>query len=267
MQTGMVDVHAHLCFDTLAQERERVAAACEAEMAAVIVGSARYDEGLCALGLASRHKRLFPTIGYHPVEGGTGVDDIIRLARKSSRGIVGIGEVGLDHHWEKDPARRLAQKKVFSRFISLASELGKPLVIRSWDAEAECFEMVRDVDVPVVFHCYSGPRELATQIIGCGFYISFSTQVLFSKSSRKLARDVPLDRMVLETDSPFLSPYGYLRAKGHEDLLKPGFDPEKNYPWNVRFSAEKIAEIKGVGIADVISRTAGNASRIFGLQV
>jgi TatD DNase family protein len=263
----MIDIHAHLCFDTLAKEREKVALECVKAMEAVIVGTARYDECVCALDLCSRHKKFFPTLGYHPAEGGTGIDDIMALARKHRKDIAGIGEVGLDYHWVKDAAQRSAQRAVFSDFIALAEELCKPIVIHSWDAEEECFEMVEDARVPVIFHCYSGGRELAQRIVSRGFFISLSTHVLFSKDHRKLAKDVPLSHMVLETDAPFLSPLNYLKAKGEEHLLKPGFDPQKNYPWNIAFSERKIAEIKGTTVEEVDEITSANAEGIFGLEL
>jgi TatD DNase family protein len=262
----MIDIHAHLCYESLLKEKEKVAAECEKSMRAVIVGTARYDECVCALDLCSRYKKLFPTIGYHPAEGGTGIDFIMELARKHKKEIVGIGEVGLDYHWVKDAAARKAQRAVFSDFIALAEELCKPLVVHSWDAEEDCFEMVKGAGVPVVFHCYSGGRELAQRIISRGFVISLSTHVLSSKDHRKLAKEVPLSQMVLETDAPFLSPFNYLKAKGEEHLFKPGFDPQKNYPWNIAFSERKIAEIKGTTVEEVDEISSENAAGIFGLK-
>ncbi len=262
----MIDVHAHLCFPEFDHDRDKVVSACAREMKAVIVSSARYEEALCALKLAEKHGHLFPTLGYHPTEGGGNPEDVIGLIRKNKDSIVGIGEVGLDYHWEKDQGKRKEQKVIFSRFIDLAAELRKPLVIHSWDAEPDCFDMVRNLDIPVIFHCYSGSRELAARILQLGFYISFSTQILFSKNHRKLASVVPLAQLTLETDSPFLSPYKYLLNKGEAGLLKPGFDPARNYPWNIKLSAAKIAEIKQVGVSDVLEKTTHNAELVFGLK-
>jgi len=264
----MIDIHAHLCFRDFAESRESIADECEKEMQAVIVTSARLEEGICALDLCSRHEKLFPTIGFHPVEGGTEVRRIMELARERQDEIVGIGEVGLDYHWVRDEAKRRQQKEVFSGFIELAEELKKPLVLHCWDAEEDAFEMVRNVNVPVIFHSYTGPKELVPGILEHdNFYISISTHVLLSKHLRKLAKLVPLERMTLETDAPFLSPYKYMQAKGAVGRLKPGFDPEKNYPWNIQFSAEKIAELKGVDTADVIAKTSANARLVFGLRI
>ncbi len=261
----MIDIHAHLCFPDFDKDREKVVSECEKEMTAVIVGSARHDEGICALKLSESHDKMFPTLGYHPTEGGGDPGRIMDLIRQNKEKIVGVGEVGLDYHWEKDPEKRKAQTSVFSDFIQLASKIGKPLVIHSWDAEPQCFELVRDFKHDVIFHCFSGSPELAEEILGRGFFISFSTQVLFSKNHRKLAKVVPLGQLMLETDSPFLSPYKYLKQKGEERMLKLGFEPQRNYPWNIRFSAAKIGDIKYVDASEVLLKSTENAKRVFGL--
>ena len=264
----MIDIHAHLCFPDFDRNRDAIAAKCGELMTAVIVSSARYDEGLCALRLAEKHRKLFVTLGYHPTEGGTGTEKIAELIRKNRDRIVGIGEVGLDYHWEKDPKKRQDQKATFRKFIGLAEELDKPLVVHSWDAEQDCYEMVKGFNGPVIFHCFSGQKELALEILKhSDNFISFSTQILFSKNHRKLARDVPLERMTLETDAPFLSPLKYLELKGEKNKLLAGFDPKLNYPWNVRLAAEKIAEIKGVKAEEVLRKTTENASKAFGLEI
>jgi len=247
----MIDVHAHLCFPDFDRDRDDIASRCGREMKAVIVSSARYDEGLCALEVCRRFGNLFPTLGYHPTEGGESHRKVMELIRKNSDRIVGVGEVGLDYHWEKDEAKRELQKKIFSEFIELAKKLKKPIVIHSWDAEEDCFAMVADSGLKALFHCFSGSKELAMKIVEVeDFYISFSTQIFFSKHHKKLAKVVPLERMTLETDAPFLSPH----------------KPERNYPWNVAISAKKIAEIKGVGVEEVLKTTDENAIRVFGLD-
>lgn len=250
----MIDIHAHLCFGDYDKDMEQVIAKCKEELAGVIVSSARYEEGLKALSLAGKHPGfLFPTLGFHPTEGGKNPGRIMELIKANAEKIVGVGEVGLDYHWEKDIAKREIQRERFSEFIELAEKLSKPLVIHSWDAENECFEMVEDSGVKVVFHCFSGKRELAKEIISKGFYISISTQVLFSKNVRKVAKDIPLDKLLLETDSPFLSP----------DKKK---DP-RNYPWNIKLAAEKVAGIKGISKNEVLERAKENAISVFDLKI
>ena len=247
----MIDVHAHLAFPDFDVDREEVIKRCREELAGVIVSSARYDEGVKALKMQEKHNGfLFVTLGYHPTEGGDNYEKVLQLIRQNREKIVGIGEVGLDYHWEKDQKKRDHQKYVFGEFISLASEVKKPLVLHTWDADWDCFDMVREAGVPVLFHCFSGPKELADQIIAEGFYISVSTHVVFSKHHRKLAKIIPMDRLLLETDSPFLDP-----------------NHEKNYPWNIKLSASKIAKIKGTTPEKVLAAAGENAVRFFGLKL
>lgn len=250
----MIDIHAHLCFGDYDKDMDQVISRCKQELSAVIVGSARYDEGLKTLALAKKHPDfLFPTLGYHPTEGGKEPEKIMQLIKSNSEKIVGVGEVGLDHHWEKNAKKQEAQKEIFSKFIELAKKLKKPIVIHSWDAEGECFEMIKNSNISAVFHCFSGTRELAKEIVIQGFNISVSTMVLFSKNIRKIAKDTPLDNLLLETDSPFLSP------NKEQDI--------RNYPWNIKLSAGKIAELKRLDAGDILQKAKENAIRIFGLKI
>ncbi len=249
----MIDVHAHLCFPDFDRDREEVVKKCREELAGVVVSSARYDEGVKVLETCLRNPGfLFPTIGYHPVEG-TNPEGVIRLIRENKDRISGIGECGMDYHWEKDPVKRKKQAENFSRFIELAKELKKPLVIHSWDAERECYEMLRDSGLKCVFHCFSGKKSLAEEIIGNNdFFISISTMVIFSKNIRKIAKMVPDDQFLLETDSPFLSP------NKEQD--------KRNYPWNIKLSAEKMADLRNTETSHVLERAGKNAERVFALK-
>ncbi|MEE9323900.1 MAG: TatD family hydrolase [Candidatus Aenigmarchaeota archaeon] len=250
----MIDIHAHMCWKSYDKDIDQIVSRCKKELLGVVVSSARYDEGLNALSLAGKHPGfLFTTLGFHPTEGGKDPEKIIELIKSNPEKIVGVGEAGMDYHWEKDPEKRKIQKEIFSKFINLAENLKKPLVIHSWDAERDCYDMVRDSSAKAIFHCFSGKRDLAKEIISRGFYISISTQVLFSKNIRKVAKDIPLDKLLLETDSPFLSP----------DKEK---DP-RNYPWNIKLSAGKIAEIKKITKNEVLDKAKENAIRVFDLKI
>jgi len=255
-----------MCWKSFSQDREKIIEASKKRLSAVIASSARLQEGIDTLETYAKHpKFMFPTLGFHPTEGGSEEDvgKIIELIKANKDQIVGIGECGLDYHWEKDPGKREAQKGVFSQFIRLAKELKKPLVIHSWDAEQECFDMVKNEGIPCVFHCFSGPLELAGEILEQGFYISVATQICFSKHHKRLAKLVPLDRLLLETDSPFLSPQ---KHSNYEPLVE-GFSPERNYPWNILLSAEKIASAKGVSKEEVLEAGKANAVGVFGLKL
>jgi TatD DNase family protein len=244
----MIDIHAHLCFPEFDTDREEVVAEARKRMTAVIASSARYEEGLKVMELAEQHKGfVYASLGYHPSEGDA-PEKILELVEKSRDKIVAVGEVGLDFHWVKEPEKRELQKVWFLKFIELAGRIGKPLVIHSWDAEQECFELVKGSGLDCVFHCFSGKKELAQEIIDHGFYISVSTNVLFSKTTRKVAKVIPLEKMLLETDAPFLDP-----------------ERKRNVPWNIELSAGKIAELRGIEKEEIIKKTTANAKRVFSL--
>jgi TatD DNase family protein len=248
----LIDIHAHLCFPNFEKDLDEVVERCRQEIDGVVVSSARYEEGLKVLELCKKNPGfLFPTLGYHPTEG-TNPDGVLKLIRENRYLVVGVGEVGLDYHWETDSRKRKGQEGIFRKFIELAKEIKKPLVIHSWDAERECFDMVKDSGLVCIFHCFSGDRELAGEILHVpDFYISISTQVIFNKSIRKLAKKMPLERLLLETDAPFLSP-----VKG-----------ERNFPWNITRSAEKIAELRDMDSSEILNAARENAVRVFGLKL
>jgi TatD DNase family protein len=247
----MIDIHSHLCYPGAYSNVDEIVESARREMSGVIVSSARYDEGLKVLELVDKNPGfVFGTLGYHPTEG-TNREGVLGLIESNRDRICGIGECGLDYHWEKDPGKREEQKAVFQEFIGIARKIKLPLVIHSWDAEEDCFWMVRESGLKCVFHCYSGPVELVRQILDNGFMISVSTQVCFSKHHRKLVRIIPLDKIMLETDAPWLSPNR----------------PEPNYPWNIKMSAGKIAEIKKVPAGEVLEHAKRNAIRFFSLDI
>jgi len=245
----MIDIHAHLCLPEFDKDLEQVIEKAREEMEGIIVSSARLEEGKKVLELVKKHPGfLFATLGYHPTEG-TDPDGVLKLIDQNHGRIVGIGEAGLDYHWEPDLRKRDQQKVIFRKFIAAAEKYKLPLVIHSWDAEPECFSMASASKAKCIFHCFSGKPELAKQIVDKGFYVSLSTNVCFSKNLRKVARAVPLESMLLETDSPFLDP-----------------ERKRNVPWNIKLSAEKIAAEKGITKQAVLTAAKDNAVRVFNLK-
>jgi TatD DNase family protein len=161
---------------------------------------------------------------------------------------IGIGEAGLDYYHCKDAPTRNQQAKVFRQVIDLAASLNKPLVIHSRDAEQQALDMVKHLD-KVIFHCYSGTLSTMKEAIDRGFYISIATNVCRSGQHQILARNVSLDRLLIETDSPFLSP-----RRG------------RNEPSFVLDSVRLIARIRGIEPQELARITAENAKRIYNIQ-
>ena len=201
----IVDAHCHLDFENFKNDRDEVIRRAKASgVIAVINSGYDYYSNHRTLQIASSY--VFPTLGFSPNRiGKSSVEHVVEQIRENQELIVGVGEVGLDTVKNSIPLKK--QKEVFELFISLAEELQKPLVIHARGAEEEAFRMVSGRDVDVVFHCYSGNSRLMKTIEDAGYYVSLSTLVCFSEKHKELARRVDVERLLLETDSPFLSPF------------------------------------------------------------
>lgn len=169
--------------------------------------------------------------------------------------VVAIGEIGLDYYWEKDVKRRELQKKAFIKQIEIANELELPIVIHTREAVMDTLEILKEKTVikKGIFHCCPLNRELVKEALKLGFYISFAGPITFknSKNANEIVGMVPEEKMLIETDSPYLSP-------------EP-FRGKRNDPRNVRFMAKKIAEVKNIELEKVAKITYENAKTIFEL--
>ncbi len=194
---------------------------------------------------------VFWALGLHP----PGVDPqtvqaTTALIDQHGAAIVAIGEVGLDYYWVKDQQLRERQKEAFRVFIDLAAKLGKPLVVHARDAHTDAIEILEERNAnDVLMHCFSGNEVEARRVIENGWYISVPTSVVNRKVHQAMARTVPLNLMLLETDAPYLAP-----TKG------------RNESANIRISAQKIAEIKATTLEEVAQKTTGNARKFYRLD-
>ena len=207
-----------------------------------------------SIRLAERYGWIWAAIGSHPDDADH--VDVARIARyrelaRSAR-VKAIGEIGLDYHYEDVP--REVQKQAFRRQMALAEELGLPVVVHEREAHGDGMEIVDEFPtVKGVFHCYSGSVEMAQELVRRGWYVGF-TGVLTFKNARKaleVAKSVPLDRILIETDCPYMAPEPY-RGRRNE----PGFVPQV---------AKKLAEIRGISVEAAAKATFENASRLFGI--
>lgn len=205
------------------------------------------------------HKRysdkIFVTLGaspanYHELD----IDNIIiNIREHAEKGeIVGIGEVGLDYYWVKKQPIRTKQHETFKRFIKLANELNLPLTIHSREAEKESVENLTIAETPVIMHSFSGDVETALECVDRGYYISIPTAVTSRKKHQRLAAAVPIENLIVETDSPYLSPFP---------------DRKRNEPANVIYAIKEIAKIKELPETDVADVTTKNAIKIFNLVI
>ena len=208
-----------------------------------------------AVALAHAHPNIFATIGVHPHEAkeiGEGWYESFRSLAQHPK-VVAYGEIGLDYHYDHSP--REIQRQRFREQIHLARELALPLVIHTREAQEDTVMILREegaVNGGGVFHCFSGDMWLAKDALDLGFYLSFSGVLTFKNATmlRDIAKTVPLDRLMVETDCPYLAPVPY-RGK-------------RNEPAYVQYVAETLAEIRGNGSVESVARaTVENTKRVF----
>jgi TatD DNase family protein len=256
----LIDSHAHLDFDDFRDDLPgvlaRAAAAGVGRIVAVGLWRGPGDFGN-ALDLARARPGTFSaTVGVHPHECGRVPEEdwaeSARLARDPL--VVGVGETGLDYHYDLSP--RPVQQASFRRSIAIAREAGKPLVVHVREADADCAAILGVEGVPPaggVIHCFTGDAAAARAYLDLGLLISVAGVVTFrnAEAIREAVRIVPRDRLLVETDSPFLAPVPF-RGK-------------RNEPARVALVAEKVAEIWGATLAEVAEATTANARRLFRL--
>ncbi|MBU4266792.1 MAG: TatD family hydrolase [Candidatus Altiarchaeota archaeon] len=247
----LIDVHTHLDFPQFDSDRKEIVGKAS-EDGILIINSGIGPEGIeKTINLIEKHEGILATLGLSPQEFDSGViDETIRLIRKYKNRIVGIGEVGLDYYWIKEPEKRGRGMDNFRRFISLAKELSLPLVVHSRDAENEMVEELTAQGIKALLHCFGGSAELGKKAISFGCLVSIPTSVAYSKRKQELVGEIPLEAMVLESDAPYLAPT----------------PRERNTPLNIRIAAKKIAEIKGIEYDKVAEITTRNAREFFNLR-
>jgi len=252
----LVDHHCHLDFPDFAADLDGVVARAAAAGVGMLVSISthiRRFEGL--LAIAERYPQVLCSVGTHPHHAHEELDvpvaEIVRLARHPK--VVAIGEAGLDYFYDKSP--RSAQAQGFLNHIAAAQATGLPLVIHAREADADVAAILEKEmaakPFPAVLHCFTGGAELARRALAIGLYISFSGILTFKKSDdlRAVAASVPLDRLLVETDAPYLAP-GKYRGK-------------RNEPAYVVETARELARVKGVSEAEIARATTENFSRLY----
>jgi len=252
----LVDHHCHLDFPDFADELDAVIARAKAAGVGALVSIStrirRFDR---LLEIVEAHANVFCSVGTHPhyahEELDVPVEEIVRLAGHPK--VVAIGEAGLDYFYDNSP--RAAQEQGFRKHIAAARETGLPLVIHARDADNEVAAILEEETAKgrfsAVLHCYTGGAELARRGLDLGLYVSFSGIVSFKKSDalREIARSVPLDRLLVETDAPYLAP-GKHRGK-------------RNEPAYIVETAAELARVKGIAIAELAKATTDNFFRLY----
>lgn len=255
----MIDSHCHLEQKDYNKDRDDVIEKCKkAGLKAIITSCAHPKDFDLTMQIVDKWKGfVFATIGIHPQFikkiSQKEIDEFLELIKENKHRIVGIGECGLDYHYIKDLNWREKQKQLFIQIINFAKELNKPLVIHSWDADEDAVKILEQEDVKQVqMHMFES-NQLTKRVIENGWYISTNAIILKSKKRKKVVRDCPLERLMLETDAPWLAPEGW--------------ESRRNNPRAVKIVAEKIAEIKKISVEDVLKKTTENAVRFFSVGI
>ncbi len=248
----MIDTHSHI--DMIEQDATFLVK--EAEdfgVEKIIVPSADRSSYEKVISLCNQFEEVYGALGVHPSEVLKAKDEdyeIIKDLVKVNKKIVAVGEIGLDYYWDKTFINE--QKDAFKRQIKIAQDLSLPILIHDRDAHFDSFEILKEIkDIPVIMHCFSGSLDVAKECIKCGFFIAIGGVVTFknAKKMKEVAKEIPLDYLLLETDAPYLTP-------------EP-FRGKENHPAYVKYVAQEIANLRGISFEQVEEVTNQNAKRIF----
>ena len=249
----LFDTHAHLNDPAFDPDREELMAGLANKgIGYVMNAGCSLESSKDIIQMAERYPWLYASVGSHPDSADEVSEEVIEEYRQMAKHekVKAIGEIGLDYYYEDIP--REVQKQAFRMQMALANELDIPVIIHEREAHDDGMRIVKEFPkVKGVFHCYSGSAEMARQLVNMGWYIGF-TGVLTFKNARKAvetAASIPLDRIVLETDCPFMAPEPF-RGKRND----PGYLPKM---------AEKLAEIRGISVEEAIAVTTENAKRLY----
>lgn len=251
----LFDTHAHLVDERFDGDREALIGALPLQGVQYMVECAASEEdSVRAVALAHAHHMIYAAVGVHPHEAKAWGDRTAAVLKSLARQpkVVAIGEAGLDYHYDNSP--RGIQREVFEKQVQLALELDMPFIVHTREATQDTLEILQKYPaLRALLHCYSGSVETAKVLLKMGHYIALGGAVTFKNAHKTLdvARMVPLDRLVIETDSPYLAPVPH---RG-----------ERNNPGYVRFVAEKIAELRGMDVEELARATTENAKNFFNI--
>ena len=251
----LVDTHSHIDMPDFDNLDLIIANAKNAGVKKIILPSVDVNSFEKVLEISEKYNEVYAALGIHPTEAQNAKDeDFEKISELSSNTkVVAIGECGLDYYWDKTFINE--QKSAFSKQIEIAKALKKPILVHDREAHKDTFDLLTENindEIPVIMHCFSGSLEFAKECVKKGFYIALGGVVTFknAKKVHEIAKQIPLEHLLLETDAPYLTPVPF-RGK-------------RNEPAYVKFVAEKIAELRGISFEEVAEITTKNANEIFG---
>ena len=253
----LFDTHAHYDSRQFDADRDQVLSALPGQGVGLVVNpGCDLDSSRRAIGIAERYPFIYAAVGVHPEDCAgwqdTDVDELRSLAAHPK--VVAVGEIGLDYYWKENPPREF-QQRVFRAQLALARELDLPVIVHDREAHGDCLSIIREFpQVRGVFHCFSGSAEMAKELVGLGWMISF-TGALTYKNARKAveaAQAVPLDRIMIETDSPYMAPVPCRGERCHSGLA--------------RHTCQRLAELRGISLEECARITFENGTEFYQLQ-
>ena len=248
------DTHAHYDSHKFDSDRmEMLASMPENNVSLIVNPGCDIVTSRTAVSLADRFPFVYAAIGWHPsdlIDGGWNegsIDELRQLAKHPK--VVAIGEIGLDYYWDKTYIE--LQHKALRAQMDLALELGLPVIIHDREAHGDILEIAKEYDIPGVFHCYSGSPEMAKELLKRGWYLGFDGPITYKNNRKQLEvlEVTPLDRILIETDSPYLTP-------------EP-FRGKRNDSAKLQYIAAKIGEVKGISMEEAAAATMENGRRLF----
>lgn len=252
----LFDSHAHLDDRKYDLDRdETIAALQESGISYFVNIGADMESSENSVELAEKYDFIYAAVGVHPYDAETVDENLIEKLKgmAENKKVVAIGESGLDYHYEDVDFE--VQKNAFIKHIKLANELDLPVIVHNRDSHQDMMDILKEHKPKnAIIHCYSGSAEMAKELVKMGYYISFSGTITFknAKKVQEAATVVPLDKLLVETDSPYLCP-----------------EPERgqrNDPSKVRYTVEKLAEIKGITYEEMAKITSDNAKRVYNIE-
>ena len=255
MINNIFDTHAHYADSAFDEDREAVLAELPSKgVSYVMLASSSVKDTAENAQLAGCYDYIYSASGVHPESVDTDPEDYLDIVRKtalSSPKIKAIGEIGLDYHYEGYDRER--QIRFFEEQIVLAKELGLPIIVHSRDATEDTMTLLKKHRPQGILHCFSGSAETAKEVIKLGMYIGFTGVITFknAKKAIKALEAVPLDRLLLETDCPYMAPVPF-RGKRCDSSM-------------IAYTAEKAAEIKGISVQELVDITCENSKRIYSI--
>lgn len=254
----LIDSHVHLDDKRFNSDRDSIIKGLKDDGIEMVINiGADLQTSIASVSLAEKYDNVYAVVGVHPHSAKEVDNSTIEILKSfaSREKVLAIGEIGLDYHYDNSP--RDVQKKWFVEQLKLAKEVDLPVVIHTREADQETFDILKEAQdgtLRGVLHCYSGSVEMALEYIKLGFYISIAGPVTFKNSrvSKEVVKAVPLDKLLVETDCPYLTPEPN-RGK-------------RNEPAYVKYVAGEIADIKGISFEELAKATNKNTKELFGIK-